>query len=141
ARHAQLALQVVQPRGPLGGRGGGGGLPRPPGKRPAPPPRPGPRVGAAAPAAAARAGRGVARPWRLRRAGRLARAPDPDARTDGGDRADRAARRDRLADVLAEGDEQIVVADPVASRQPPPQRHLPLLGIPPPDQAPEVADR
>ena len=55
---------------------------------------------------------------------------DADSAAEGGDGAERAAGRDRHADVLPEGDEEVVVADPVAARQLPPERHLGLFGVP-----------
>src|SRR5262245_27180383 len=64
---------------------------------------------------------------------RSAPAPDTDARAPGPDGTLGAARRDRNADVLAEGHEQVVVPDPIAARQLGAERHLGLLGIRRPD--------
>src|SRR5256714_15510236 len=71
---------------------------------------------------APRQSRGTLDPDRL-----LPRRGYSDATAEGADRARRAAWRQRRAHVLAKGDEQVVVADPESPRQPPPQRHLPLL--------------
>src|SRR6266508_1203463 len=70
----------------------------------------------------------------------LAEARDADPRADTGDGAEGALGRDGQADVLAEGDEQVVVADPVTSRQPRAQRHLGLLGRHGSHIAPAVRD-
>src|SRR5262245_12408756 len=60
---------------------------------------------------------------------RLARSFDSEARTHLADRADAALRRDRYADRLAEGDEKIVVFQPVLRRQSASQRHFRLVRI------------
>src|SRR5437773_759873 len=70
----------------------------------------------------------------------LARALDADPPAERPHGARGAPGRDRRADVLAEGDEEVVVADPVSLRELGPERHLGLLGRPRPHVSEAVGD-
>src|SRR5438552_12879276 len=55
---------------------------------------------------------------------------DADSGAEGRDGAEGAAGGDRDANVLAEGDEEVAVADPVAPGELSAERHLGLFGAP-----------
>src|ERR1700730_14588443 len=84
--------------------------------------------------------RPTARPSRCCAGSALARVRDAVPGTAPAHGTLGAFRRQGLADVLAEGDQQIVVADPVAAGQAPPERHLRLLRIAGLHIAPTVRD-
>lgn len=66
--------------------------------------------------------------------------PHTDSGTEALDGASAAERRDRLTDVLAEGDQQIVVRDPVAARQELAEGEFGFLGGPGVHDVQTVAD-